>query len=44
VGGSGDVNQGMEQDQGTGGAGDVNKGSMDTGDKNTMDPGNTKQF
>jgi len=48
VGGSGDVNQGMHNDMGTGtgtgGAGDTSKGSMGTGDKNTMDPGNGKKY
>ena len=46
VGGAGDMDEGMKRDvgQGTGGAGDTSKGSMDTGDKNTLDPGAKKKY
>jgi putative membrane protein len=41
VGGSGDMKD-MNHDMGS--SGDTNKGTMGTGDKNTMDPGNPKKF
>jgi putative membrane protein len=46
VGGAGDMHHGMDHDmgKGTGGAGDTNKGTQDMGDKNKMDPGNTKKY
>ncbi|MBN1205267.1 MAG: DUF4142 domain-containing protein [Myxococcaceae bacterium] len=44
VGGAGDMNQHMEHDMGTGGAGAEDKGQMDTGDRNTMDPGSKKKY